>query len=263
MTAPLLQSDWPGLKALSIPSIYGGQAREINPVPLAHDLEIAQYRQKLAELIAPHAADVEYIGLPAVLGIRQADRVVHELGGLLGKPVFEIPALPPSIPGLRLKEAFLQFLPANGVHCLFQKQVLKASPTTDQGFLLDIGRTVHEGRIRANAVLLATGRFLGGGLESDHTAVSESIFGLPVYQPQKRDLWHGDRFFEPGGHAVNQAGLETDSLMRPLDANGKPAYENLFAAGIILAHQDWTRMKCGSGLSVATAYGAVKSMLRA
>ena len=48
-------------------------------------------------------------------------------------------------------------------------------------------------------------------------------------------------------------------MMRPLDADGHPAFENLYAAGIILAHQDWTRMKCGSGLSVATAYGAVKS----
>ena len=189
--------------------------------------------------------------------------MAQELVDLLGKPVFEIPALPPSIPGLRLKEAFLQFLPSKGVHCLFQKQVLKASPTTDQGFLLDIGRTVQEGSIRANAVLLATGRFLGGGLESDHTAVSESIFGLPVYQPEKRELWHGDRFFEPGGHAVNQAGLETDGRLRPLGTSGNPAFENLFAAGIILAHQDWTRMKCGSGLSVATGYGAIKSLLSA
>jgi glycerol-3-phosphate dehydrogenase subunit B len=48
--------------------------------------------------------------------------------------------------------------------------------------------------------------------------------------------------------------------MRPLDSSGHPAFENLFAAGIILSHQDWTRMKCGSGLSVATAYGAVKAI---
>jgi glycerol-3-phosphate dehydrogenase subunit B len=74
-------------------------------------------------------------------------------------------------------------------------------------------------------------------------------------------LWHADRLFEPAGHAINQAGLETDDMMRPLDASGRPAFENLFAAGIILAHQDWTRMKCGSGLSIATAYGAVKSYI--
>ncbi len=254
-----LKSDWPGLKTLSIPSIYSEQAHEINPVPLAQDLEIAEYRQKLAELIRPYAKDVEFIGLPAVLGIHQADKVVHELGELLGKPVFEIPAMPPSIPGIRLKEAFLRFLPAKGVHCMFQKHVLKAAPTADGKFSLNVGRTEHEAEIKASGVLLATGRFLGGGLISDHKTVSESLFDLPVFQPKNRELWHSDRLLEPSGHAINQAGLETDAMMRPLDADGRPAFEKLFAAGIILAHQDWTRMKCGSGLSIATAYGAVKS----
>jgi len=262
-SAPLLverlKPEWPGLRALSIPSIYSHQIHEINPMPLANDLEIAEYRQKLVELIRPHAKDVEFIGLPAVLGIHQVNKVVHELGELLGKPVFEIPTIPPSIPGMRLKEAFLRFLPAKGAHCMFQKHVLEATPTADGAFLLDIGRTEHEAEIKADGVLLATGRFLGGGLLSDHKTVSESLFDLPVFQPENRELWHGDRLLEPSGHAVNQAGLETDAMMRPLDADGRPAFENLFAAGIILAHQDWTRMKCGSGLSVATAYGAVKS----
>jgi len=260
LLADRLKAEWPGLKTLSVPSIYGDQVHEINPVPLAQDLEIAEYRQKLAELIRPHAQDVDFIGLPAVLGIHQPDQVIDELGELLGKPVFEIPAMPPSIPGMRLKEVFLRFLPANKVHCLFQKHVLKATPTSEGEFLLDIGRTAHEDSIRANAVLLATGRFLGGGLQSNHTSVAEPIFNLPVVQPKNRELWHGDGLFEPGGHAVNQAGLETDAMMRPLATNGQPAFENLFAAGIILAHQDWARMKCGSGLSIATAYGAVKSL---
>jgi len=263
LLAERLKSQWPGLKTLSIPSIYGDQVHEINPVPLARDLEMAEYRQKLAGLIKPHVMDVEYVGLPAVLGIHQSDQVIDELGELLGKPVFEIPAMPPSIPGMRLKEAFLRFLPAKNVECMFQKHVLKATPTSEGEFLLNIGRSDHESSIRADAVLLATGRFLGGGLVSDHTAVSESVFGLPVYQPENRELWHGDGLFEPGGHAVNQAGLETDDRMCPLDSGGHPAFENLYAAGIILAHQDWTRMKCGSGLSVASAYGAIKSLLSA
>jgi glycerol-3-phosphate dehydrogenase subunit B len=256
-----LKTRWPGLKALSVPSIYGDQVHEINPVPLARDLEIARYRQKLAGLIKSHVKDVEFVGLPAVLGIHRSDQVIEDLGELLGKPVFEIPAMPPSIPGMRLKEAFLRFLPANKVHCLFQKHVLKATPQPGGEFLLDIGRSVHETSIRADAVLLATGRFLGGGLQSDHTTVTEPIFDLPVFQPGDRENWHGDTLFEPGGHAINQAGLETDAMLRPLDMSGQPAFENLFAAGIILAHQDWTRMKCGSGLSVATAYGAVNTYI--
>ena len=259
LLAERMKAEWPGLKALSIPSIYGDQIQEINPVPLARDMEIAEYRQKLAGLIKPHIKNIEFVGLPAVLGVHQPDRVIAELGELLGKPVFEIPAMPPSIPGMRLKEAFLRFLPTHKVHCLFQKHVLKATPTSEGEFLLDIGRSEHEASIRADAVLLATGRFLGGGLQSDHICVKESIFDLPVFQPENRELWHADDLFEPGGHAVNQAGLETDAMLRPLGTSGRPAFEKLFAAGIILAHQDWTRMKCGSGLSVATAYGAIKS----
>ena len=259
LVAEGLKAEWPRLKTLSIPSIYGDQVHEINPVPLAQDLEIAEYRQKLAGRIKTHVKDIEFVGLPAVLGVHQPDRVIAELGELLEKPVFEIPAMPPSIPGMRLKEAFLRFLPTHKVHCLFQKHVLKATPTSEGEFLLDIGRSEHEASIRADAVLLATGRFLGGGLQSDHICVKESIFDLPVFQPENRELWHADDLFEPGGHAVNRAGLETDAMLRPLDADGRPAFEKLFAAGIILAHQDWTRMKCGSGLSVATAYGAIKS----
>jgi glycerol-3-phosphate dehydrogenase subunit B len=254
-----LKSEWPALKALSIPSIYGDRFHEINPVPLAHDLESAAYRQRLADLIRPHVKDVEFVGLPAVLGINQADRVAQAIAELLGRPVFEIPVMPPSIPGMRLKETFLRFLPDRKVQCLFQKLVLNAVPTSDGSFLLDVGGTEQETEIRADGVLLATGRFLGGGLQSDHEGLKESIFNLPVFQPEIRSRWHSDRFFEPGGHAVNRAGLETDALLRPLDADGSAAFEKLFAAGIILAHQDWTRMKCGSGLSVATAYAAIKS----
>jgi len=47
-----------------------------------------------------------------------------------------------------------------------------------------------------------------------------------------------------------------------LDRHGQTAFENLFAAGSILAHQDWMRMKCGSGLAIATAYAAVRSLLK-
>jgi len=254
-----LRSVWPGLKALSIPSIYGDRASDISPVPLAHDLETAEFRMRLTERVRPHVKDVEFVGLPAVLGIHQAGKVVEALAELLDRPVFEIPAMPPSIPGMRLKDAFLRNLPAKGIHCLFQKHVLKAVPAADGGFVLDIGRTGPEAQIKADGVLLATGRFLGGGLQSDHTTIKECIFDLPVFQPDQRENWHSEHFFEPAGHAVNRAGLEVDAMLRPLGNHGRPAFEKLFAAGIILAHQDWSRMKCGSGLSLATAYGAVKS----
>ena len=64
------------------------------------------------------------------------------------------------------------------------------------------------------------------------------------------------------GHPVNRAGLEIDDAFRPLNSSGQPAFGTLFAAGSILAHNDWKRMKCGAGLAIASAFGAVKSFMR-
>jgi glycerol-3-phosphate dehydrogenase subunit B len=51
-------------------------------------------------------------------------------------------------------------------------------------------------------------------------------------------------------------------MFRPLDDSGRPAFETLFAAGSILAHNDWKRLKCGAGVAIASAYAAVNSMLK-
>jgi glycerol-3-phosphate dehydrogenase subunit B len=100
----------------------------------------------------------------------------------------------------------------------------------------------------------------GGGLRAERGGLRETVFNLPVFQPPGREQWHRRDFFDPRGHPVNRAGLEIDPWFRPLGADGRPASDRLFAAGSLLAHQDWIRMKCGAGLAVATAYGAVKAV---
>jgi glycerol-3-phosphate dehydrogenase subunit B len=61
---------------------------------------------------------------------------------------------------------------------------------------------------------------------------------------------------------INQAGLQIDDSFRPLNDSGNPAFATLFAAGFILAHNDWMRLKCGADLAIATAYGAVNAFVR-
>ena len=67
---------------------------------------------------------------------------------------------------------------------------------------------------------------------------------------------------QPSGHPINRAGLETDEHFRPVDEKGRVIHPRLHAVGSILAHQDWIRQKCGSGLSIATAFGAVGAYVR-
>jgi glycerol-3-phosphate dehydrogenase subunit B len=56
--------------------------------------------------------------------------------------------------------------------------------------------------------------------------------------------------------------LEIDDSFRPLNNTRQPAFRTLFAAGSILAHNDWKRLKCGAGLAIASAFGAVKAFVR-
>jgi glycerol-3-phosphate dehydrogenase subunit B len=176
--------------------------------------------------------------------------------------IFEIPTIPPSVPGVRLKEALEKLLGSRGVRLIPQKRVLSAEKQKTGKFILnvgDMGSNKTEQMIETDGVILAGGRFLGMGLYAGRKGIQEPLFNLPVFQPKDRALWHQTDFFDPKGHQISQSGLEINNSFQPTNSKGKPVHENLFAAGSILAHQDWMRQKCGAGLSIATAYGAIKA----
>ncbi len=251
---------WPGLTAtrLTFPGTDG--VREAYNEQMARCLDLAENRAALAELIRPLVGEARYVGFPAMLGMYRTKEVIADLSARIGAKVFEIPGLPVSVPGLRIKEAFESGLGDKGVQRYPQRKVLSVA-REEGGFLLSVGRTEAEVVVKSRGVILASGRFLGKGLAADRRRVKETIFDLPVTQPSARNLWHGKTLFDPAGHAVNRAGIEVDDRFRPLTENGVPAFSGLHAAGSILAHQDWMRMKCGSGMAIATAHAAVTGFL--
>jgi len=250
---------WPGLRTarIGLPGLLA--PGELFAERLARSLEVAAHRAQLAVAIHPHVQGAEAVGLPAILGVSRSVEVMADLQHRLGKPVFEIPTMPPGVPGLRLKETFERGLKDLGVGLFLENRVFRAEADPAGGFRLHAGRTGPEEVVAARSVVLATGRFMGGGLQADRRAVKESLFNLPVHQPERRAEWHREEFLDRRGHAVNRAGLEVDPGFRPLNPSGRSAHPRLFAAGSILAHQDWMRMKCGSGLALSTAYAAVDS----
>ncbi len=253
---------WPGLKTIRL-ELSGVQgAGEVFPERLARSLELDSHRRTLAQALGPHLEGVRAVGLPAVLGVSRPTAVLAAIEAHLGMPVFEIPTMPPGVAGLRLKEAFERGLAATGVMLYLENRVFRASRTGAGAFQLELGRTEPEVTIHAPAVILATGRFMGGGLAADRHRVRETLFDLPVHQPDRREEWHRMDFLDPRGHPVNRAGIDVDASFRPLNASGRAADPQLFAAGSILAHQDWMRMKCGSGLAMATAWAAVAQAQR-
>ncbi len=252
------KNSWPGLRRARIP--FPDMRGELVPEKIAFFLEGAETRAKLAEAVRPLLAGEEYLGFPAVLG-QYRPRLVHgRLEELLGLKIFEIPTMPPGVTGLRLKTALENELPKHGLTLRNQDMVLGRKVLDNGDFLFDLGRFSPQTTVRAKAAVLCTGRFFGKGLRADRTGVVETVFDLPVVQPESREQWHAKNFFDPGGNPINRAGLETDAFFRPLGADGKPVWKNLHAAGAVLAHQDWMRSKCGAGLAVSTARAAVGAL---
>jgi len=253
-----LHDKWPALRTerIDFPEMPKG---EIYPEVMARALEVEATRNMLAENIKEVAGDAKIIGLPAVLGMHSPDFVKAELERLTGLEIFEIPTMPPSVPGIRLREMFEQVFPKKGI-TLIPQQKVTSMDFSDDCVTLSLKDNYGPITIKAKAVIMATGRFLSGGLEAHITGISEPLLNLPVTQPSKRQDWYQDQYTDSRGHAIHKAGIEVDSSLRPIGADGKPYHERLFAAGIILAHQDWIRSRSGAGIAIATAYKAVEAV---
>ena len=253
--AARLKLHWPALRTtrLPIPALEG----ELQPERLARFLERRDHCRELAKAIKSRLAGAQAVGLPAVVGLHRAGPHFDLIQRRLGVPLFEIPTLLPSVPGRRLLDTFSRQLPRLGVRTWYQYAVKQAQIRADGALHFRIGSAADGFWVQSRAAILATGRFLGRGLHAERTAIRENLFDLPVHQPDKRGQWHHKDLLHPDGHAINRAGLMVDARFRPVDKDGAPRHPRLFAAGSILAHQDWVRQKCGSGLAITSAYAAV------
>ncbi len=254
-----LAGDWPGLRHQRIDFPGFEAVPEVYAAHLARALESRETRERTMALIKPLLGDARVVGVPALLGLGRSSEVHAAVEAGLGLPVFEIPTMPTSVPGLRLLGALEAVVSARGI-VRRQQNSVRALTFEGSTATLELQGLTRGECIEARAVVLATGRFSGRGLTADRQSVRESLLGLPVQQPAAREDWHQSHFLAPAGHAINRAGLRTDEAWRPLAATGKPAWGNLFAIGSILADQDWMREKCGSGLAIATAWAAIRQV---
>jgi glycerol-3-phosphate dehydrogenase subunit B len=212
--------------------------------------------RELQTLLAPG----ERAGLPAVLGLREWQRVHQDLEARLRKTVFEIPTLPPSVPGMRLFESLKHTLRRAGGRLVFGDRVIGAE-TTGRRVVAVVAQTAAR-RVahRARSFVLATGGFASGGLElGSDWAVRETIFGLPVAGvPSPSETRFLPGYFDR--HPLARAGLEVDERLRPLGPRGV-VYENLHAAGATLAGAEPWREASGNGISLATGFAAAQAIL--
>jgi glycerol-3-phosphate dehydrogenase subunit B len=194
---------------------------------------------------AARQAGVTRVLLPTA-GLRQPGILLAAFAreGILAA---ELLSTPPSVPGLRFDRALSQSLARAGV-----EQITAGVARADiqngvvQQLVLEDDRA-----LAADAFVLATGRFIGGGIRHDGS-FRETVLGLPVFVEGRDvgDHWVGDLLDRqaPREQAALRAGLLVDERMRPVDGRGQPVLVNVFAAGGVIGGFD--PAKDGSGLGV-------------
>jgi glycerol-3-phosphate dehydrogenase subunit B len=225
------------------------------------DADRERFADSLRRALPP--GGVQLLLLPAVIG---------ELGWLeqaLSVRCAELPSLLPSLPGLRLQRALDRQLEAAGVRLLLGDAFstdgriaglrlrdpvppLPESQDFDEGAARQPSPQPPSWPLRAGAVVLATGKFIGGGIER-RGRLREPIFDLPVWLDGRVDegRWMGDVTDAEleAEQAAFRAGLRIDGRLRPLDRGGRPVDDELFACGALLYGNDAARDGAGLGLA--------------
>lgn len=244
------------LNAESIPlPLPGAPAhRDSYATDLAILLDRPDYREALIAAWKPLLKNAPpRLGLPAILGLAHSAQAHGHLQSALGLDLFEIPLLPPSVPGMRLFNLLRDDLAAHGGRLILGPTATghiengAASVTADAN-----GRTKTH---TAETIVLATGGFLHGGLTAESNgAVHETVFNLPVDTSglSARTHWTSEVFFGP--HPFSRFGVRVNNYLQPLDASGKPAAHNLLAIGSLLAGADRLSEGSREGIELATAF---------
>ena len=236
---------------------------DVNELGYARALDTPAFRERVLAQLAPQLREGERVAFPAVLGITSPHEVFAALEGALGRPVFEIPTLPPSVPGMRLFGALTTALKRARGAVRLNNIVVGADAEGDRVQTLRVRVGLREERLGADWVVLATGGVGSGGIELDsHWAVRETALGLPVAGVPGRGepRFDADYFAE---HPFNAAGVAVDGGLRPVDGEGRRIYENVLVTGATLGGCVPWKEKSGDGISLSTGYAAAGIVLGA
>lgn len=251
-------------RAAFVPMQIITERSDRNTTQLASALDEPARRERLAAEIKKLVRPGERVGLPAILGLVNHGAVVRELQAVIGAPVFEIPTLPPSVPGIRLNTALRRCVEQMGVRVDINMDVRTCSAEDVDGrriLWVESEASARPLRHHARNYLLATGGILGGGITGDAGGgLAETVLGLPLETPAARSEWFRPRFFDPAGHQVFHSGVRVDDRWQPVDSSGACVHANVWAAGSLLAHADPILERSLEGIALVTGVAAAEQI---
>jgi glycerol-3-phosphate dehydrogenase subunit B len=241
-----------GIEARAVSVDLKLERADMNTLGLARHFDDEQWRRQFCAELSLALRAEEAVGLPAILGLRDPHEVLADVEHRLGRRVFEIPTLPPSVPGMRLYEILRAALRAAGGRLVLGAEVVSARRDGDRIASVATraaGRDLH---YVAPWFVLASGGFASGGIELDSYWVThERVLGLPLRGvPAEGEARFVDRYLDE--QPLARVGVAVDS---DLHAEGA---ENVLVAGAALPGAIPWREGSGEGIALASGYRAAQ-----
>jgi len=280
---------WPDAIAagLSHPGVWGGGSRpdrvdavtvelpglaarhNLSAVELARRFDDAGWRAAAIDKIAAAVggggagAGPGRVALPAVLGLNDHAAVFDELRRRLPLQPFELPLVPPSVPGMRLYFALRAALIRMGGRVRIGESIASVARDGKRVTAVATEAAARTSTVRAGALVLATGGIAGGGIVADNAGhLHETVLDLPIEAPEVAD-WLSRDAFDPDGHPLEAAGIRADAELRPVDRSGRPVFENVRVVGSMLAGQRSLHERCRDGVAIASGRRAGRALVAA
>jgi glycerol-3-phosphate dehydrogenase subunit B len=244
-----------GFEARSVEVSLEVDRADQNSLGLARRFDDPSWRAAFASQLTPLLQGDERVGLPAVLGSIDPHGAWSDLEERLARRVFEIPTLPPSVPGMRLFEVLRASLRGAGGRLVLGSEVVGAERADGRVVAVSAHAAGRDVRYVAPSFVLATGGFASGGVELGSDWITrETVLGLPLRGAPGPDeqRFVGEYLAE---QPMARVGVAVDGQLRAEGA------ENVVVAGAALPGAVPWRELSGEGIAVASGYRAASTVL--
>jgi glycerol-3-phosphate dehydrogenase subunit B len=230
---------------------------DANTLGFARLFDDPRWRSGFSARLAPLIKSADQVALPAVLGLRDPGAVLSELEGRLGRRVFEIPTLPPSVSGMRLFEILQHALRSAGGRLVMGAGVVAHHRDGARLISVETATAGSNTGYEADAFVLATGGFHSGAIALDsYWQAHEHVLDLPLTGvPAAGEQRFAPAYFDE--QPLARCGIAVDAELR---ASGT---ENVVVAGASLPGSVSWREGSGEGIALASGYRAAQVLTAA
>ncbi|MDY6143310.1 MAG: glycerol-3-phosphate dehydrogenase subunit GlpB [Arcanobacterium sp.] len=250
-------------------SVRPGEA-DVNGTDYARALDIADLdaedaralHSQLATLINEHVREGETVLIPALMGV--SVETFTEFAEQVINPIAEIPTVPPSILGERIRRMLVGLCKKRRIDIRLNATVKGARTEGSTVLGLEVARAGGVDIVSSDAVIDAAGSFASGNLQRDsYLSTKEAIFDLPLFTTDPGTLSALHEIDLENRQYIEQVlmtGVRVDRDMRAIREDGTPVYANLHCVGDLLAGAAPWRELSGEGVALGSVYAAVNAL---